>query len=235
MTRRRRREAEGEGGAGHERWLISYADLITVLLVFFIVLYSISQADAAKFQRFSSSVQAAFNVEVTRPSAPSGHSGIENDPRFMSYLTIRAQISALLGRLQLDADQATVELTREGIVIHVSDSLLFAPSDAQLRPEAARLLDGLAAIIGPLPTEVRIEGHTDNVPPAGDRYPDNWTLSVLRAVAAVRYLTDRQGVPPERLSAVGHGPYRPVADNGTLEGRRQNRRVDFVIVQPSWD
>lgn len=230
MARLRRRSG---GHENQERWLLTYADLITLLLVFFIVLYSISKADSDKFQRFSSSVQAAFNVNVTaNPPAPSGYSGLENDPRFMSYLTIRSQVMALIGRLALGSDAANVELTSEGIVIHISDSVLFPPGEAQLRPDATRVLDGLASIIGPLPNQIRIEGHTDNVPPTDSRYPDNWTLSAMRAVSAIRYLTDLRGIPPQRLAAVGYGEFRPLADNSTLEGRRKNRRVDFVIVQP---
>jgi len=232
MARRaRHQEHEHEN---HERWLITYADLITLLLVFFVVMYSISRADLEKFQRVSSSLRAAFNLDVLEGAAPARRiaTPLEQDPRFAAYLGVRAEMMALLTRLGLDRESAEVELTYEGIVIHLSDALLFPPGQAQLRPEAARVLDGIAAILAALPNQVRVEGHTDNVPPPAGAYPDNWELSVMRAVSAVRYLTDVSGLPPERLSAVGHGQYRPRADNSTLEGRRKNRRVDIVIVQP---
>jgi chemotaxis protein MotB len=233
MARRaRHQEHEHEN---HERWLITYADLITLLLVFFVVMYSISRADLEKFQRVSSSLRAAFNLDVLEGSAPAQRltPPLEQDPRFTAYLGVRAEMTALLTRLGLDRDSVEVELTYEGIVIHLSDTLLFPPGQAQLRPEAARVLDGVAAILAALPNQVRVEGHTDDVPPPAGAYPDNWELSVMRAVSAVRYLTDVSGLPPERLSAVGYGQYRPRADNSTLEGRRKNRRVDIVIVQPA--
>lgn len=211
---------------------MTYADLITLLLVFFVVLYSISKADAAKFQRFSTSVQQAFRVDVLEPGNPMGIEADPNDPRFMQYLAIRAQIAAIVQRYDLGMDAAEVELTTEGIVIHLSDALLFPPGEAQLRPEAHRVLADVAAIIGPLPYPVRVEGHTDNVPPANPQFPDNWVLSTMRAVSTIRYLSDVQGIPPERLIAVGYAEYRPRADNRTLEGRRKNRRVDLVVLEP---
>jgi len=229
MARRRHEHAEE---ASAERWLITYADLITLLLVFFVVMYSISKADSAKFQRFSTSVQQAFRVEVMEPGQPLGPQLAEQDVRLMSFLAVRGQIAALVQRYDLGLDAADVELTQEGIVIHLADSVLFPPGEAQLRPDAYRVLADIAAIIGPMPFPVRVEGHTDNVPPSNPNYPDNWALSTMRAVSTVRYLSDVQGVPPERLSAVGYAEYRPRADNRTLEGRRKNRRVDLVIVQP---
>lgn len=232
MARRRR---GGSAEASSERWLVTYADLITLLLVFFVVMYSISKADSAKFQRFSTSVQQAFRVDVMEPGQPLGPSLAEQDFRFMSYLSIRGQIAALVQRYDLGMDAADVELTSEGIVIHLSDAVLFPPGEAQLRPEAHRVLAGIAAIVGPMPFPVRVEGHTDNVPPASPNYPDNWALSTMRAVSTVRYLSDIQGVPAERLVAVGYAEHRPRADNSTLEGRRKNRRVDLVVVHPAAD
>ncbi|MBX6753194.1 MAG: OmpA family protein [Thermorudis peleae] len=232
MLRRGKRHAEEHENL--ERWLITYADLITLLLVFFVVMYSISKADAAKFRAVSASIRAAFNIDVLQ-QPPAGQritSPLEQDPRLTAYLGVRAQVASLLTRLGLDRQNVDVELTPEGIVIHLSDDLLFPPGQAQLRPEATKLLDGIAGILAALPNEVRVEGHTDNIPPPPGSYPDNWELSVMRAVVTVRYLTDVSGLRPERFSAVGYGPYRPRADNSTLEGRRKNRRVDIVIVQP---
>lgn len=231
----RRRQHHEEERENHERWLITYADLITLLLVFFVVMYSISRADLEKFRQVTSSLRAAFNLEVLDSPAPPKRitAPLEQDPRFATYLGVRAEMMSLLTRLGLDRESVEVELTYEGIVIHLSDTLLFPPGQAQLRPGAARVLDGIASILAALPNQVRVEGHTDNVPPPAGAYPDNWELSVMRAVAAVRYLTDVSGLPPERLSAVGYAQYRPRADNSTLEGRRKNRRVDIVILQPA--
>lgn len=235
MARLRRKQHGSH--ENHERWLLTYADLITLLLVFFVVMYAISKADERKFERFSSSIQQAFHVDVVPRSTGPGSdtsSSLETDPRFVSFLAVRRDIELLVSRMHLSSDAADVELTREGIVIHLSDAALFPPGQAQLRPDAVRILDGLADIIGPLPNEVRVEGHTDNVPPPDGSFPDNWELSVARAVTTVRYLSDMAGISPARLAAVGYGEHRPRADNDTLEGRRKNRRVDFVIVAPEF-
>jgi chemotaxis protein MotB len=109
--------------------------------------------------------------------------------------------------------------------------VLFPPGTIDLRPEGAAVLDQISGIIGPMPNELRVEGHTDNVPPEGDVARDNWDLSVLRAVSCVEYLTTVHQIQPARLSAVGYGEHRPLGDNDTLDGRRQNRRVDFLIVE----
>ncbi len=234
MARRRGKHHEGEH-ENLERWLITYADLITLLLIFFVVMYSISRADLEKFQQVATSLRAAFNLEVLTAPTPSQSivSPLEQDPRFNAYLSVRAQVGSLFTRLGLDRQDVEVELTSEGIVIHLSDAVLFPPGQAELRPEAQRVLDGIAAILQPLPNHVRIEGHTDNTPPPSGPYPDNWELSAMRAVNTVRYLTLVAGLPPERLSAVGYGEFRPRAPNDTVEGRRKNRRVDIVIVQPA--
>ncbi len=233
--RRRSRHHEGEH-ENLERWLITYADLITLLLIFFVVMYSISQADLAKFRQVAASLRAAFNLDVL-PAPPPGQSAVtplEQDPRFNAYLSVRAQVASLFTRLGLDQQGVEVELTSEGIVIHLSDAVLFPPGQAELRPEAQRVLDGIAAIIEPLPNPIRIEGHTDNTPPPPGTYPDNWELSAMRAVNTVRYLTDVAGLSPQRLSAAGYGEFRPRASNETLEGRRKNRRVDIVLVHPAF-
>jgi len=232
---RRQRHHEGEH-ENLERWLITYADLITLLLVFFVVMYSISQADLAKFRQVASSLRAAFNLDVLTapPPGQSMVTPLEQDPRFNAYLSVRAQVASLFTRLGLDRQGAEVELTSEGIVIHLSDAILFPPGQAEVRPEAQRVLDGIAAIIEPLPNPIRVEGHTDSTPPPPGSYPDNWELSAMRAVNTVRYLTDVAGLPPQRLSAAGYGEFRPRASNETVEGRRKNRRVDIVIVQPTF-
>jgi chemotaxis protein MotB len=227
------RKPKHEAHENHERYLITYADMITLLLVFFIVLFSISNADKEKFLQISTSLREAFRVDVLSvpDTANGGPSSLESDPRFMTYLSVRAQVATMINRLQIPSADADVELTSEGIIIHLSEAVLFPPGESALRPEGQRVLDELANIIGPLPNQVRVEGNTDNVQPPEGVALDNWELSALRSVATVRYLTDMQQIAPERLAAVGYGQFRPRGDNATLDGRRQNRRVDFVIIQ----
>jgi chemotaxis protein MotB len=218
----------------HERYLVTYADMITLLLVFFIVLFAISNADKEKYIQLSSSLRDAFHVDVLADSnqhAAGGKSSLEHDTRFMTFLSVRGQVAQISQRLQLTDQDMSVELATDGIVIHLSDAVLYPPGDTQLRPEGAAVLDQIAAIVGPLPNELRVEGHTDNVPPEGGVLRDNWDLSVLRAVSCVEYLTGVHSIAPERMSAVGYGEFRPRGDNTTLDGRRLNRRVDFLIVE----
>jgi chemotaxis protein MotB len=126
----------------------------------------------------------------------------------------------------------SVELTNEGIVISLDDTVLFPPGSADLRPQALLVLDNVADIIGPLPNEIRVEGHTDATPPDPLKYSSNWELSAARSVNVVRYLTAGAHVPPERISAAAYAEFRPLVQDDSLEGRRLSRRVSFVIIAP---
>jgi chemotaxis protein MotB len=217
----------------HERWLITYADLMNLLLVFFIVLYAMSKTDSTKYQQIAFSLQRAFNVDVLQGGEPGSIGEVDDgESRFSEYLSIRAQVAALESMRTVPANSVNVELTNEGIVIHMDESVLFPPGSAHLRLEARTVLDNVADVLGPLPNEVRVEGHTDDSDPDPIEYSSNWELSTARAVNVVRYLTERADVPPERLSAAGYGEFRPRSYEDTVEGRRMNRRVSFVIIAP---
>src|SRR5690606_29726094 len=139
-----------------------------------------SNADLEKFQQLSQSMQQAFRTQPVPLSDGGGTRAVlEEDPRFMAYLSVRAQVQGIVGRHGLHVDDATVDFHPEGIVIRLADGVLFPPGEVQLRPSAYPILEDVAAIIGPLPNQIRIEGHTDNVAPVDSRYPDNWVLSSL--------------------------------------------------------
>lgn len=217
----------------HERWLITYADLMNLLLVFFIVLYAMSKTDSVKYQQIAFSLQRAFNIDVLQGGEPGGIGDTEGAEGVAGdYAQIRAQIAALQSMNDVPDQSMAVEMTAEGIVIHMEEAVLFPPGSAELRPEALRVLDNVADIIGPLPNEIRVEGHTDTTPPDPLEYSSNWELSSERAVNVVRYLTEWADINPQRISAVGYGEHRPRATGDTLEDRRENRRVSFVIVAP---
>lgn len=222
-----------EEHGNHERWLITYADLMNLLLVFFIVLYAMSKTDSTKYQQIAFSLQRAFNVDVLQGGEQGSIGETEDgESRFSEYLSIRAQIAALESMRTVPANSVSVELTNEGIVIHMDESVLFPPGSAQLRPEARVVLDNVADVLGPLPNAVRVEGHTDDSPPDPLEFASNWDLSATRAVNVVRYLTEGAELPPERLSAAGYGEFKPRSLEDTVEGRRMNRRVSFVIIAP---
>lgn len=232
MSRKRHLE---EKHANNERWLLTYADLITLLLVFFVVMYSISSADENKFKKLSASMQKAFNVLVlqgTDTTAVGGEAGPDQGNALLdSFISTRSDILKVADELGVGS-HVNVALQREGIAISLSGNLLFDSGRADLKPGSVKILDKIAERLKAMPNEVRVEGFTDNIPVGSDQYPTNWELSTARATMVVRYLSEVAGVPPARLSAQGFAEYRPVTDNNTKVNRAQNRRVDILILYP---
>jgi chemotaxis protein MotB len=225
----------------HERWVISYADLVTLLLGFFIILYSTSKVDAEKFKLFAFGLNQAFNVSV-RQGAPGGNPILDGGngllPNPISSSSIERDLSVIENAIEQQADQAgyagQVIVTRQDdtIVIRLPNQLLFPSASADIKPEALGLLDVAAGVIARLPHQVRVEGHTDNVPVGTDRYPTNWELSSARATAVLRYLAEHGGVNPSRAFAAGFAEFHAVGSNDTPEGRALNRRADIVLLYP---
>lgn len=224
-----------------ERWLLTYSDLITLLLAFFVIMYGISSADAKKFSKFSAAMRRAFNVGVLQgdPSASileqtvgiSSEAGSAEDMSASSSEldTIFNEMGGIL-QDEYFADKVTVGVRDEGVAISVSGNLLFASGRADLRPEAVKLLQAVARVLSRIPNPVRVEGHTDDVPPTGTEFPSNWELSGARAVAVVRYLTEIEGIDPSRFSAAAYSQYQPVVPNDSARGRAKNRRSEIVIL-----
>jgi chemotaxis protein MotB len=224
-----------EKHANSERWLLTYSDMITLLLVFFIVLYSMSKSDVAKFKEMASALSRAFNspvlqgadtTSVNGQGGPVGGNGLMDD-----FMSIRTDVMSLAQAMGVQ-NEVRVTVVKEGITISLSGNLLFDSGRADLRSESTKMLDKVAERLKLLSNEVRIEGHTDNIPIDSDQYPTNWELSTSRATAVTRYLAEANQIEPKRLSAQGYGEYRPVADNSTRDGRALNRRVDIVIIYP---
>jgi len=240
----------GHGGSGQERWLITYADLITLLLAFFIVLYSTSTADAARFRAVQQAVQRAFNVDVLSGNSVVGlhTSGAVLSPDAIAALSAesgpassaegaRSQVETLkqdLEQLAPPGSRGGIEVRErpDGLAISVYGVLLFDSGKADLRPESRDLLRALADRVRPLGNDIRVEGHTDSITPEGGPFPTNWELSNARALAVTRFLLDEAALPPDRLSTASFAEYRPVASNETREGRLRNRRVDLVLLYP---
>lgn len=217
-------------------WIISYGDMVTLLLTFFVLLYSFSLVDLRKFQALSTSMAAAFGVSALDKS---GDRVIEMFPE-TAPLAVKApskdvmeaarKAEEFLKREGLEA-AATVLPQERGVVIRFQDTVLFDVGRAELRPEAAETGRKLAQYLRTVPNQIRIEGHADNMPIHNERFASNWELSVARATRFLSFLQRAGNLPPEQLSAAGYGEYRPVADNGTEEGRRKNRRVDVVLLR----
>jgi len=244
-----------EGHQNHERWLLTYADLITLLMVFFIVLYATSQTDAARFRAVAAALQRAFNIPVldgedatalkgdngtlpqtiTNPTAvpqpgSAGPSQIELI-RTSLYQAVLSDLQSYAAAHDLGQD-VHVQSRPDGILITLSGELLFASGRADLLPGARELLWVAAARLPGLPNNIIIAGHTDDVPLNTPEFPSNWELSTARALAVLHFLSDQMHIPPQRLAAIGYGPYHPIASNATREGRARNRRVEILIVDP---
>ncbi|HEY7068453.1 MAG TPA: flagellar motor protein MotB [Chloroflexota bacterium] len=246
----KRQKHHEEGHENHERWLLTYADLITLLMVFFVVMYSLGRADVAKFARLQAALQRAFNTEVLKGSVPTslkGQDGAGDPNSVLDGGSSQPQEPATPGELvstvedlqralkQLPAPvqaraQVAVGATTDGVVISLAGNVLFDSGKADLRPEGLKLLDTLVPRLRMMPNDLRIEGHTDDTPINTPLYPSNWELSSARATSVARYFIERGGIGPARLTAAGYGEYRPAAPNTTREGRARNRRVDIVIL-----
>jgi chemotaxis protein MotB len=214
MIRRRNVTVETED-RNRDRWMISYADLVTLLLALFIVLYAASDHGRAR------QIAAAFAAQN------SGGNGIlpgNPDPDGKDNDTEK-----MLADNPVLMQKAKIQQTSRGLIVSISEAGFFAAGDASISPEASRVLTALADSLKNNGTPVRVEGHTDSTPISNSRYSSNWELSTARASAVLQKLIEN-GFPPDKLSAAGYGGFQPVADNSTPEGRAQNRRVDIVIL-----
>lgn len=232
MGRRRRNEPEEH--ENHERWLVSYADFITLLFAFFVVMYSISSINESKYKVLTDSLEGVFNepersnkpiqIGQERPRSDAlGGMGTGTD----SLNNIGQGVLQALGSL-VDSGQVSVRGNEMWLEIELSSSLLFPSAGAIPNDNAFALIEKVANILAPYKNPIRVEGFTDNLPISTGIYPTNWELSAARAASIVRLLVIH-GIAPSRLSAVGYSEFRPVADNATNDGRARNRRVVLAI------
>jgi chemotaxis protein MotB len=193
-----------------DRWLISYADLVTLLLALFIVMYAASDRDRAK------QISESFNNGAgVLPGSTGENSPDEATRRFLEHPIL--------------LQSAKVRQTDRGLVISLAEAGFFASGDASLSPSSTDAIAAIADVLKDSTLPVRIEGHTDSTPISNSRYPSNWELSTARAASVLVRLSEL-GIGPERLSAAGYAGFQPVEDNSTLEGRARNRRVDVVVL-----
>lgn len=227
MKKKRHEEHEN-----HERWLVSYADFITLLFAFFVVMYSTSSVNEGKFRAVSESAQAAFN--------PSNYSAkkLEVGPKFQiseKYTARIEHVAAIKDVLKELEDKRKINIfqDRRGIVIRITDTAIFDSGSAEIRKDVTDAIDSLAGILASMKEHIQVEGHTDNIPIYSAQFPSNWELSSARATSMVRRFISHN-VDPKRLTAIGYGEYRPIAENDTEDGRAKNRRVDIVILNEGY-
>jgi len=217
-----------------ERWLLTYCDLITLLLAFFVVMYSMSQIDAKKFGSMSIHLRSILTGQLgVMKDAPS----IAGKAEFGNIAEVRPIDLQLFGESITRAvkdkglqKQVALATDERGLVVHVMDTGFFELGKSNLTAEAQSMLDQLAPHLLRIPNHIRVEGHTDNAPIKTAFYPSNWELSAARATSVVRYLVEKHDISPLRISATGYGEFRPIAPNDSLTNKAKNRRIDLVIL-----
>ena len=270
MAKGKRRGHSGDH-ENHERWLLTYADMITLLVAFFIMLYAMSVMNVTKFQQLAVSVRSGFGSSMTNgvPTVMTSGGGVNGSPSIVQQGQTKENQKDDNGKAQAqvqaewnipnqnlkkgeddkrlwDVKEAITKIIKQnglekkvkifinerGMVIRIlSDGMLFKSGSGDLRTQELGLLDKVASIITTkTDNQIEVEGHTDNLPINTARYPSNWDLSTARASVVLRYLV-HQGVHQERLRASGYADQRPVTTNATDDGRRQNRRVDIVLLR----
>lgn len=223
-----------------ERYIITYADLITLLLGLFVILYAASQVDLGKYREVAQALVHYFNpgtsplpLEQRGQDVLPGEEGIPQPilPR-SAFGSVDEWVQAAERLLRPYEQQGllTVERTAEGAVVRVAEALLFESGKADLQPHALPVLDTLAQILRGVPYLISVDGHTDSIPIRTLRYESNWHLSTARALAVGYYLM-QHGVPEAQMVIRGFGPQRPIAPNSTPEGRARNRRVELVLIE----
>jgi chemotaxis protein MotB len=219
--------------AGMMRWLLTYADMITLLLALFLILFSISSVDQVKMQRLVHDISGGFNNESAINNPPNGGSTGQQKgatPADTNLARINSKLQRYIRVNSLESEVST-RIDRRGLVITLlADQGLYSSGTADLPPKTKRLLDEINAAFVPTDSHLRIEGNTDNVPIQTPLYPTNWELSAARATGVTRYLVEEKKLSPLRVSLAGYGEYRPRVGNDSSTDRRYNRRVDIVIL-----
>ncbi len=231
-SRLRRVASKEVESAGMMRWLLTYADMITLLLALFIILFAISTISRVKLQRLATEISGGFNSTDSINNPPNnGTTGVQSGHSHQAdMVAVKDRLDRYIAAKQLGSKVQT-RLDKSGLIITLlSDGSYYDSGSADLRPETKQLLDEIAGQIRNVKNDVRVEGNTDDVPIATSRYPTNWELSAARATGVTRYLVEHATISPTRLSFAGYGEFRPKFPNDGAAHRTQNRRVDVVIL-----
>jgi chemotaxis protein MotB len=235
----KKRYEEEEEHENHERWLLSYADFITLLMIFFIIMYAMSNLNKAKYEKLTTALNQAMgdgSAIADTGSKMGGEigNGLSEDEKLKK---VKENIDKYLKENHL-SDSVTTTIEKRGLVVSFKDSLFFDSGRAEVRPEQIDKLIKISKIINQSivgDNYIRVEGYTDSVPVHNDVYKSNWDLSVMRASNVAQILINKVGIKPRRVSAIGYGEYRPKADNSTDKGKSINRRVDILIMNSKFN
>jgi chemotaxis protein MotB len=221
--------------AAQDRWLVSYADFITLLFAFFATMYAISSVDAQKLTKVSHALQVAFDDSARGRSIASG-AGLmpERGSRLTpGSVTTAEDVRRIVTRelaAELMAHRVDISIDRRGLILSIPEAGLFGLGSDEIAAPAQALIARIAATVAALPNQLRVEGHTDDLPIHTERFRSNWDLSTSRATSVIAFLIERGGIKAERLSAAGYGEFHPRVENRSAGERARNRRVDLVIL-----
>ncbi|MCA1056878.1 flagellar motor protein MotB [Rossellomorea aquimaris] len=236
---RQRRRSAPEPKSSAPRWMVTFSDLITLILVFFILLFSMSQIDIVKFRAIAESFQQKqileFYPSVIPFEKPSSNPEIVDDDVHEENLKeLLTGIQSYLKENKLN-DIVVATRTDRGVVLVLQEQALFDSGEAAILESSYPLLNKVGELLSQIPNFVKVEGHTDNRPISTYQFPSNWELSSARAGAVIRYLIDNEGLDPKRFIAVGYGDTRPIASNDTEANLQKNRRVEIIISDPGYE
>jgi chemotaxis protein MotB len=247
---RPRRTRHDQEPATHDRWLVSYSDFITLLFAFFVVLFASSYRDSQTIKTLSEAIHVGFQQlgafsggkdanGVAYPNLPPDPSTYTPQVHHaapdasaaspVDIVQLQQQLEAAIGQ-ELRNHEVVMRVTPEGFVISLNELGFFNSGQAELLPGAATKIQRIAKVLALHGLDLRVEGHSDNVPIHTEQFHSNWELSTARAMTVMVLLVDQSGFNPQKISVAGYGQYRPVADNATPDGRKLNRRVDLVVV-----
>lgn len=242
MSSRQNRRNSGGSSGGAPGWMTTFSDLMSLLLTFFILLFSISNIDAVKFRNISYSLQAVLSgigqpsimQSISRDNVP-----LEDDIQISDTIdknTIKEELLVMYDMVRDYVEneglvaEVSVNMNKRGIYVDIKEAILFESGRAHIKDDGIKVLEKLKGLINNFNNDIVIEGHTDDIPVSSFLYPSNWELSTARAVSVVRYLSEKEGIASDRLSAVGYGEYRPIVPNDNSKNRTINRRVNILIV-----
>ncbi len=238
MAEKKKKEEESSGGA--PEWMVTFSDMMTLLLTFFVLLLSMSTLDEERAKVALGSLKGAM-VVMEKASDIMTHKEAVFFP-FQVLKTAKTKGGSTTQKLIYDNIQGKIQelglmnkvslgLDSRGIIIRIQDEVLFPRGSAELSVPAKIFLRKLASILKDLPYDIKIEGHTDDIPVKSGRYKDNWELSTARALS-VLYEFQKDGIPPQKLSAAGYSYYRPLVPNTSEANRAKNRRIEIVLAEP---
>ncbi|WP_243734039.1 OmpA/MotB family protein [Halanaerobium saccharolyticum] len=239
MPRNNNNNNNKDNEPGSPAWMTTFGDMMTLLLVFFVLLYSFSTMDVEKFKGFISALQSQLGVLeggqtiTSNPNIDAGTLGEDYAQAPQNIQQIMRELDNYIESNNL-GDRVNVENKRKGLVISLTGEILYELGRARIREQGREVLAMISDILKDIPNDIMIEGHTDNLPIRTDEFPSNWELSTARAVNVIKFLIEERGFDPARLSAAGYSEYRPVAENTSPEGRAENRRVEVVILNSQY-